>query len=52
MKMQEELDKIPKEAPRKIKRLKKAGSKPREDTNNKHPGDKQQKEAIETQECH
>ena len=39
--MQEELDKLPKEAPRKIKRLKKAGSKPKEDTNNKHPGDKE-----------
>ena len=38
--MQEEFDKLPKEAPRKIKRLKKAGSKPREDTS-KTPSDKQ-----------
>ena len=38
--MQEELDKIPKEAPRKIKRLKKTSSKPREDTN-KLPSDKE-----------
>ena len=46
--MQEELDKIPKEAPRKIKRLKKTSSKPREDTN-KLPSDKEQKVAIEIQ---
>ena len=46
--MQEEFHKLPKEAPRKIKRLKKAGSKPREDTS-KTPSDKQQKEVIETQ---